>query len=219
MFSNKVVPFKLKNAKGAEGCLKSHEKNDHNKAMKLWEDRKNHDQSSSTMIHLVQNRSEHRMRLEAVSLMIKFLIKNGLPLRGNEEVTDFNEGVCGGLYLNIMSDLVSELRTNLAEIAKKLRKNAKYTSPTIQNEVISVLKDIVEEKIAAEIREGELFTLMLDGSTDKNNSESIVCRYIVEGTSTDEMSSMSCTWKIFLIGLHKDYLPSSNVLWMNWRHL
>ena len=114
----------------------------------------------------------------------KFLIKNAEPLRGHEEVTDFDEGVSGVLYLNIMIDLVFQLRPDLAEIAKKLPKNTEYTSPDIQNEVIIVLKDIVEQKIAAEAKEAELFTLMVDGSTDKNNNEivSIVCRYIVEGT-------------------------------------
>ena len=148
-----------------------------------------HRPTQKTIVHLIQNRCEHRKWLEAVFLMIKFLIKNGLPLPGNEEATDSDEGVCDGLNLNIMNNLVFELRPDLAEITKKLPKNAKYTSPTIQNEVISVLKDIVQEKIAAEIREGELFTLMVEGSTDKNNNEivSIVYRYIVEGTTTDEI--------------------------------
>ena len=83
-----------------------------------------------------------------------------------------------------MIDLVFQLRPDLAEIAKKLPKNTKYTLPDIQNEVIIVLKDIVEQKIAAEVKEAKLFTLMVDGSTDKNNNEivSIVCRCIVEGT-------------------------------------
>ena len=55
--------------------------------------------------------------------------------------------------------------------------------------VIATLKDIVEKKIAAEVRESEIYTLMVDGSTDKSNEEimSMVCRYIVEGAPTDEI--------------------------------
>ena len=95
-----------------------------------------------------------------------------------------------------------QLRPDLAEIAKKLPKNTKYTSPDIQNEVIIVLKDIVEQKIAAEVREAELFTLMVDGSTDKNNNGivSIVCRYIVEGTRADDI-------KVVEHVVHMEHLP------------
>jgi hypothetical protein len=54
----------------------------------------------------------------------------------------------------------------LLEIAKKLPNNAKYTSPEVQNEVIETLGEIVRETVAKECREAELFTLMMDGSTD-----------------------------------------------------
>ena len=124
MFLNKVVAFNKdgyfnwKNAKGVSGGLASHENQDHGTAMKLWDDRKNRDLSSSSIVHLIQNKSEHKKWLETVFLISKFLIKNGQPLRGHEEVTDFDEGVSGGLYLNIMCDLVFQLRPDLAEIAK-----------------------------------------------------------------------------------------------------
>lgn len=70
----------------------------------------------------------------------------------------------------------------LLAIVKKLPKNAKYTSPEIQNEIISVLTLLVEQKILNQIREAELFTLIVDGTTDKSYIEivSILCRYIVE---------------------------------------
>ena len=62
-------------------------------------------------------------------------------------------------------------------------------SPDVQNEVISALKDIMKSKISKKIEEGELFTLMVDTTTDKSNYEivSILCRYIVEGTKEDDI--------------------------------
>ena len=69
---------------GAEGGFKSHENDEHNQAMKLWDDRNNRDKSSSTIIHKIANKPEHRQWLEAVFLMIKGLfVKNGQPLRGH----------------------------------------------------------------------------------------------------------------------------------------
>ena len=52
-----------------------------------------------------------------------------------------------------------------------LPKNAKYTSPETQNEVIETLAEIVKETVAKECKEAELFTLMMDGTGDSN------CRY------------------------------------------
>ena len=177
-----------KNAMG--GSLRSHDTNlSHVEAMRMWADRDNRQQSSSTIIHKITNTPEHKQWLEVVFLLIKSLVKNGLPLRGHHEHTDFAEEVSGGLYLNLINDLVFKLRPDLVDIAKKLPKHAKYTSPDVQNEVISVLKDIVEHKISKQIAEGELYTLMVDGTTDKSNDEivSIVCRYIVEGDEDIEV--------------------------------
>ena len=94
--------------------------------MKLWDDRNNRDKSSSTIIHKIANKPGHRQWLEAVFLVSKALVKNGQPLRGHEEFTDFEKGVSGEFYLNLMNDLVFKLRPDLAEIAKQLPKNAKY---------------------------------------------------------------------------------------------
>ena len=116
--SNKDGYSNWKNARGAEGGVKSHENDEHNQAMKLWDDR---DKSSSTIIDKMANKPEHRQWLEAVFPLIKAFVKNGQPLCGQEEFRDFGEGVSGGLHLNLMNDLVFKLRPDLAEIAKKTK--------------------------------------------------------------------------------------------------
>ena len=57
-----------------------------------------------------------------------------------------------------------------------------------QEEVITVLKLLLERRISKQVEESGLYTLMVDGTIDKSYLEiaSIVCRYIVEnnvGTS------------------------------------
>ena len=73
-------------------------------------------------------------------------------------------------------------------IHKHLPKNAKYTSPDIQNEVIETLASLVKERIADEIRKAQLFTIMADGMTDKNRQEiqGLVIRYVRENGSVAE---------------------------------
>ena len=57
----------------------------------------------------------------------------------------------------------------LEEIAKQLPKNAQYTSPPLQNEVIETLSQIVSETVANECKKAKLFTFMMDGTSDHNN--------------------------------------------------
>ena len=50
-------------------------------------------------------------------------------------------------------------------------KNAKYLTSDIQNELIEVLANMVREKHATEVKKSELYSIMVDGTTDKNMEE------------------------------------------------
>ena len=111
----------------------------------------------------------------------KDLVSNGWPFRGNEENTNFNEEASGGLYLNTFTDLHFAQDPNLEEIAKRLPKNAKNTSPQLQNEVIETLSEIVSQTIANECKKAELLTFMMDGTSDTNNRyliHNFICMYL-----------------------------------------
>ena len=56
----------------------------------------------------------------------------------------------------------------MANIAKKLPKDAKYLTSDIQDEFIEILVDMVRDKHASDIRKAELYTIMVDGTTDQN---------------------------------------------------
>ena len=51
---------------------------------------------------------------------------------------------------------------------EKLTANAKYTSPDIQNEVIRVVVSLLSSKIANRVKKAQSYTVMMDGSTDRN---------------------------------------------------
>ena len=98
---------------------------------------------------------------------LSFLSSNGLPFRGHDENTDFISGdVSGSIYLSTFSHLPFQINPELEKISKKLPKNAKYSSPDIQNEVIDVIAKLTQRKISAEVKGAEIFTIMADGSTD-----------------------------------------------------
>ena len=67
-------------------------------------------------------------------------------------------------------------------------KNAKYLSSDIQNEFIEILTDMVREEHVIKIRKAERYTIMVDGTTDKNNEEiqGIVVRFFSSDTGEIE---------------------------------
>ncbi|KAK0146072.1 hypothetical protein N1851_014666 [Merluccius polli] len=71
----------------------------------------------------------------------------------------------------------------LAEIVKTIPKNATYTSHDTQNELISVMSNIVTEAIVKEIG-GLWYILKVDGTRDPNGTEnvSIVIRFFNQDT-------------------------------------
>ena len=159
-----------------------HEKSQqHIKAMMLWREKIKQDIAGAN-IHLEMHSkvvSEQMIWLESVFHVIVFLTANGLPFRGHEEQTDFNNEISGGLFLNTYADLLFRIKPELANIAQRLPINAKYTSPTIQNEVINVLVQFIRETVASLVIDARTFCIMADGTSDKNGEEvfGVVLRY------------------------------------------
>lgn len=86
----------------------------------------------------------------------------------------------------------------LQEIHKKLPFNAKCTSPDVKKETISILAKLVKNKIASDIREAKLFTILADGTTDKNRKEiqGLVCSYLSPTGKIEEHCLNIMGWMI-----------------------
>lgn len=72
-----------------------------------------------------------------------------------------------------------------ALISEKMREkgNAKYTSGTIQNEILECLANMVRDDIVKEVKESEVFSVIADESKDLQKKEqlSLVVRYYYSG--------------------------------------
>ena len=147
----------------------------HKEAMVLWADSEKRSIQCTTIQHTSSKiTTDQQQWLFAVFNVSRYLAANGLPFRGDCE-SNIEEG--DGLYF-AFSQLLFPLHPKNTH--KHLPMNAKYTSPPIQNEVISILTKLVKRKIAAEIRNAKIHTIMADGTTDKNRKEihDLVCRYL-----------------------------------------
>ena len=161
----------------------------HRDAMLLWVDSENRRRQSATIGQaILKITSEQQQWLLAVFNVAKFLAANGLPFRGDEDGDLDGDGKGTGLFQCMFSQFLFQLEPKWKEVYKNLPENAQYTSPTIQNEVIAVLASLVKRTISDDVRAAEVYTIMADGTTDKNRKEvqGLVCRYLGSNGDIEE---------------------------------
>ena len=117
--------------------------------------------------------------MRAILSTIRFLGRQGLPLRG----TFFNDDVEGGSESNSNFLQLLHLRANdipqLKEWLKKARD--KFTSPSIQNELLEIMALDILRKINRDIK-GKFFSIMVDETTDTSNIEQLVFMWMRNST-------------------------------------
>jgi hypothetical protein len=95
---------------------------------------------------------------------VKFLARQGLPLRGHGDDSDSN-------FIQLYK-LCGQNDPKVLEWLKK--KRDKYTSGEIQNEVIMVMALKILRQIAATLHESQFYTIMVDETADVSNKEQVV---------------------------------------------
>ena len=98
----------------------------------------------------------------------------GAPLRGNWVKKTGEENANFIFFLNWKSEFDKDLKDHL----KHAPKNAKFTSPRIQNEIISLCESIIREKVIATVQ--TYWSVMADETTDVSATEqmSICIRFV-----------------------------------------
>ena len=122
----------------------------------------------------VENIAENQHVLKCVAEAILYCGRQCIALRGDKEQC---EGVGNpGNFLSLMKLIGNhhlELKQHLD--VPKLR-NATYLSPEIQNEMIDVIGNkIIQHSIVQEVRNAQIYTIMVDEVTSHNTNMMPVC--------------------------------------------
>jgi hypothetical protein len=143
--------------------------------------------------------ARNRYYVKSVAEVIIFLAVNELGFRGDNEkqvrVADENDSttIIGGLFLRLFEFALMK-DNKLRSIAQSMPKNAKYTSPEMQNEIIDVLREMVQAKITDEYQQSDIgqFCLKCDETRDASNVEdmSVVIRFVSNGQPIERLLSM-----------------------------
>ena len=139
-------------------------------------------------------KTNHQMLLKITSI-IRFLCRQGLPLRGHGDDSDSN----------FIQTLKFQSEADAAIISSSLeKKHDKLTSPQIQNEIIKAMSLQVLCNIITSIQSAPFFTIMIDETTDCTNKEQAVVaiRWVYNSLSVHEE----------FIGLHEVENIKANTL-------
>ncbi|XP_062161838.1 uncharacterized protein LOC133868836 [Alnus glutinosa] len=113
--------------------------------------------------------------LKASIDVVRVLAFQGVAFRGRDESVDSTN--CGN-FLEILNLMVS-YNEQIAEVIAKAPKNASYTSPMIQKEILHIFSTRVKEAIRKEISNAK-FCIMVDEARDESMKEqmAIVLRFV-----------------------------------------
>ena len=107
---------------------------------------------------------ERRQCFLKVLSNIRFLARQGLPLRGHGDESDSN-------FIQLMK-LRGQDDSRIASWLQK--KTDKYTAPDMQNEIIKVMAMQTLRKIATLLQSAPFLSVMVDETTDVANQEQVV---------------------------------------------
>lgn len=132
------------------------------------------DKSREEEITKRQQEIENRRYLARLVDIAKTLAKCGMLFRGHNEKDSLNRGN----FLEI--GLLSQWDPIFAEYIENGARNCTYLSNRTQNDLIHSMGDLVLKKIVEDIKLAQIFTIMMDETTDVSGKEqaSIVVRFV-----------------------------------------
>lgn len=108
-------------------------------------------------------KKENRQQLLIILRSIRFLARQGLPLRGHDNQQS---------NLIQLLKLQGESDTSILKWLEK--KSEKYTCGDIQNEIIQIMALGILREVAGNIKKNGFFTIMADETADQSNREQVV---------------------------------------------
>ena len=127
--------------------------------------------------HSKQKEANRQIFMKILS-SLRFLVRQGLPLRGSGDDRD------GNFYQ--LLQLIGDGDSRMDDWMK--RKSDTYTSHFVQNEIVKIMATNILRDISTKLQQSPFLTLMMDETTDISNNEqtTIVLRWVSEDLIVNE---------------------------------
>lgn len=171
-----------KHAPGKTGSLYLHANSTtHSNAMLAWQQLKLNHQRKTTLAHRLDSLGDQALQMnrhyiKTIAEVILLCARQDIALRGHDE-SDKSENP--GNFKAILQ-LVANHDDQFQQSYRNAPRNALYTSPDIQNQIASIMSNMVREVICTQVRDAVYFSLLVDEAKDISKKEqiSIVLRYL-----------------------------------------
>ena len=175
-----------KHATGKKGVLSLHNIcSSHKSAVIAWEQFRLNQKRGSHIHQQVERVSRqvvegNRHYIKSIAEIILLCAHEEMALCGHDESSDSLSSGKFCALLNLVARHDPVVKSHLDELPN----NAKYTSPDIQNDLLSVMGSIVLERISIEVQEAQYYSLLVDETKDVSKTEqiSIMVRYALNGS-------------------------------------
>ena len=129
--------------------------------------------------------SENRKIPRSIIDTIIFLGRQGLPLRGHRDDSQYHPDVgeystgSSGKFIEILNNRVIGEDKDLEKYLESYSKNASYISKTTQNELIESSGQIIKKNLLQDIKKSQYYSVIADESSGTSNKEqmSLVLRF------------------------------------------
>uniref|UniRef100_A0A672I3S2 TTF-type domain-containing protein n=1 Tax=Salarias fasciatus TaxID=181472 RepID=A0A672I3S2_SALFA len=175
----------------------------HKQAMAAWRDCQRAAAASATpgsALNKEHNRriQENREYIKTIGEVLLLTATQNKAQRGRHASADSDDE---GNFRAILHTIANHDKA----VKKRLTSshNAKYTSKTIQNEVLDCLADVVRTEITEEVKNSEVFSIIADETKDVKGKEqiSLVLRYYYNGAIQESFLHFESAEKLDAAGL------------------
>ncbi|XP_052627599.1 uncharacterized protein LOC111898342 [Lactuca sativa] len=150
----------------------------HNKAKEKCEFLMKEKQAINVVLRMQTEAEDHKYkaRLCVSMIVVRLLLKTGLPFRGHDELVNSENR---GLYIEVLKAIRETSEDIFNNTLENARKNNQLISPKIQKELVQCFAQEVLLSIREEIGQ-DVFALLADESSDVSKKEqvAIVLRYV-----------------------------------------
>ena len=185
LFANPPGFRDWKHAPGNKGslCLHATSKS-YSGAMVAWQQFRLNQQHKTTLAHRMDRLGEQTLRsnwhyIKMIAEIILLCARQEIALRGHIESTHSHNP---GNFRAIL-DLVARYDDCFRRSYEGGARNAVYTSPNIQNQLATIMGNMVRKIICSDVRDVVYYSLLVDESKDVSKKEqmSIMLRYVMDG--------------------------------------
>ena len=183
--------FRYNNWKKPERLLKHGQSQMLSLGMLKWIDAKRTEADKTTILSLMESEhaksvEENRRYLKLIIETLMFTAVQNISIRGATESRDEIENISDinrGNFLELLSLRARDNAWLQSKLGTSVKDHTSFTSPAIQNEILSILAEFTLRRIEREIKESEFYALIADETFDITRDEQLsVCfSYVING--------------------------------------